>query len=77
MKLLERLALVSYREPLPPDPEHPGNDYYEVMGILPMLWQWTRDSWSYAAHDLGITVGIIADDHPRIARVIKRGRDYE
>jgi len=71
--IFQRVGLLSYRGPLPPDEDFPNDNYYEVPGILPMLWQWSKQVSDTASYDLGLTVDTLADDHDWIHRLTGRG----
>jgi hypothetical protein len=64
-----RLALTSYEIRFNDD----GMEQ-EVLGILPVLWQWVRDVIDHAAYDLGVSLDMIADDHPHLRWILKRER---
>lgn len=71
MNVLQRLALTSYEVQYPPDPDIGDDGINDVMGILPMLWQWAKDVLDHALYDLSITLTIIGDDHPRLRRGLR------
>lgn len=67
LRWTDRLALTSYEIRFKSDGE-----VQEVLGILPMLWQWVVDVIDHAAYDFGITLNIISDDHPNLRWLLGR-----
>jgi hypothetical protein len=61
LRLTDRLALTSYEIRFNDD----GLEQ-EVLGIVPVLWQFIKDGIDHATYDLGISLKMIADDHPRL-----------
>lgn len=78
LNLLQRMALTSYDIHFPPSERdvYQGKQRYPdgidgtVLGILPVLKQFIIDEFDHATYDLGISLKMLGDDHPRLRAVL-------